>query len=214
MEFRSIITFLKVAELKNFSKAAEKLGYSQSAVTVQIKQLEKELGIRLFERVGKGAVLTESGQDFVFHANEILNTAKQAVDAVRGSEKKQSEREITGVLRVGSVESVSTALLPEILMEFHRICPQVEIVVHTSKRDVLIEEIRGNSLDLFLTLEKKADIRAGEENPAQRGDHFYPSREAPARNGEVCLGGRGAASAGGAGASALRADRTGGELPV
>ena len=103
MEFRNIITFLKVAELKNFSKAAEKLGYSQSAVTVQIKQLEKELGTRLFERVGKGAVLTESGQDFVFHANEILNTAKQAVDAVRGSEKKQSEREITGVLRVGSV---------------------------------------------------------------------------------------------------------------
>ena len=43
MEFRNIITFLKVAELKNFSKAAEKLGYSQSAVTVQIKQLEKEL---------------------------------------------------------------------------------------------------------------------------------------------------------------------------
>ena len=157
MEFRNIITFLKVAELKNFSKAAEKLGYSQSAVTVQIKQLEKELGTRLFERVGKGAVLTESGQDFVFHANEILNTAKQAVDAVRGSGKKQSKREITGVLRVGSVESVSTALLPEILMEFHRICPQVEIVVHTSKRDVLIEEIRGNSLDLFLTLEKKAD---------------------------------------------------------
>ena len=65
MEFRNIITFLKVAELKNFSKAAEKLGYSQSAVTVQIKQLEKELGT-LFERVGKGAVLTESGQDFVF----------------------------------------------------------------------------------------------------------------------------------------------------
>lgn len=89
MEFRNIITFLKVAELKNFSKAAEKLGYSQSAVTVQIKQLEKELGTRLFERVGKGAVLTESGQDFVFHANEILNTAKQAVDAVRGSEKSR-----------------------------------------------------------------------------------------------------------------------------
>ena len=215
MEFRNIITFLKVAELKNFSKAAEKLGYSQSAVTVQIKQLEKELGTRLFERVGKGAVLTESGQDFVFHANEILNTAKQAVDAVRGSEKKQSEREITGVLRVGSVESVSTALLPEILMEFHRICPQVEIVVHTSKRDVLIEEIRGNSLDHFSDAGKEGGLSgAGEENPAQRGDHFYSSREAPARNGEVCLRGRGAAFAGGSGASALRADRTGGELPV
>ena len=144
---------------KAYYQDAEEImsNYEYDKLYDELLKLEKELGTRLFERVGKGAVLTESGQDFVFHANEILNTAKQAVDAVRGSEKKQSEREITGVLRVGSVESVSTALLPEILMEFHRICPQVEIVVHTSKRDVLIEEIRGNSLDLFLTLEKKAD---------------------------------------------------------
>ena len=121
MEFRNIVTFLKVAELKNFSKAAEKLGYSQSAVTVQIQQLEKELGVRLFERVGKGVALTESGQDFVFHANEILNTTRQAVESVKNHGKHPDQKEITGILKVGSVESVSTALLPEILMAFHRV---------------------------------------------------------------------------------------------
>ena len=52
MEIRNILTFLKVAGTQNFSKAAEQLGYSQSAVTIQIQQLEKELGTQLFERIG------------------------------------------------------------------------------------------------------------------------------------------------------------------
>lgn len=56
MELRNINTFLKVAATQNFSKAAEQLGYSQSAVTIQIRQLEKELGISLFERIGNGCI--------------------------------------------------------------------------------------------------------------------------------------------------------------
>ena len=53
MEIRNLITFVRIAEVKNFSKAAEQLGYSQSAVTMQIKQLETELHAQLFERIGK-----------------------------------------------------------------------------------------------------------------------------------------------------------------
>ena len=52
MELRNLTTFMKVAELQNFSQAAEELGYSQSAVTVQLRQLENELGVRLFVRIG------------------------------------------------------------------------------------------------------------------------------------------------------------------
>ena len=83
MEFKNITTFLKVAELRNFSKAAKKLGYSQSAVTIQIQQLEHELGVQLFERIGRGAALTEEGQSFVFYANEILGAAEKARDSIR-----------------------------------------------------------------------------------------------------------------------------------
>lgn len=64
MEFRQIQTFMQISQVKNFSKAAELLGYSQSAVTVQIRQLETELGVRLFDRTGKKVTLTPSGKEF------------------------------------------------------------------------------------------------------------------------------------------------------
>lgn len=158
MEFRNIITFLKVAELKNFSKAAEKLGYSQSAVTVQIHQLEKELGTRLFERLGKSIDLTDSGKEFVFYANEILRTASQAAESVKRTDSGAARDDLMGVLRIGSAESVLTALLPEILIEFHQRFPKVEIIVQTADRiDTFIEQIKSNRLDLLVTLERKAE---------------------------------------------------------
>mgnify|MGYP005793048919 FL=1 len=156
MEFKNIKTFLKVAELRNFSKAAEKLGYSQSAVTIQIQQLERELGVQLFERIGKGAALTEEGQSFVFYANEILGAAEKAKESIRKGREGTELRDISGQLRIGSVESVATALLPGLLMRYHKLCPGVEILVHTAGRDELLERIRSNRLDLFFNLEKKA----------------------------------------------------------
>lgn len=68
MEFRQIQTFMQIAQVKNFSKTAELLGYSQSAVTVQIRQLETELGVRLFDRTGKSDTHTER--------KRIFNTCK------------------------------------------------------------------------------------------------------------------------------------------
>ena len=152
MEFKNIKTFLKVAELRNFSKAAEKLGYSQSAVTIQIQQLERELGVQLFERIGKGAALTEEGQSFVFYANEILGAAEKAKESIRKGREGTELRDISGQLRIGSVESVATALLPGLLMRYHKLCPGVEILVHTAGRDELLERIRSNRLDLFFNL--------------------------------------------------------------
>lgn len=154
MEFRNITTFLKVAELKNFSKAAEKLGYSQSAVTIQIQQLEKELGTKLFERIGKGVELTEKGQSFIFYANELLRIAEKAVEDTEVPAVLDTAN-LTGTLRIGSVESISTALLPKILLEFHKICPKINVIVHTTGRDRLIEEIRNNQIDMFFTMEEK-----------------------------------------------------------
>ncbi len=154
MEFRNINTFLKVAELNNFSKAAEKLGYSQSAVTVQIQQLEKELGTRLFERIGKGVSLTEKGQAFLFYANEILHMTDKAIQDTKAP-VVLNPSQITGTLRIGSIESVSTAILPDILLAFHKTCPRVKIIVQTKHRDKLIEEIHNNQIDLFFTMEEQ-----------------------------------------------------------
>ena len=82
MEFRQIQTFMQISQVKNFSKAAELLGYSQSAVTVQIRQLETELGVRLFDRTGKKVTLTPSGKEFWIHANKIIDEMYKAKDAI------------------------------------------------------------------------------------------------------------------------------------
>lgn len=149
MEIRNIKTFIKVAATQNFSKAAEQLGYSQSTITIQIQQLEKELGTQLFERIGKQVSLTEQGELFLHHANEIMRVTNEA--AVFARETNTPE----GTLRIGSVDSLATAILPELLLRFHHACPKVETIIKTNMADGLINMIRNNEIDLFLTLDQK-----------------------------------------------------------
>ena len=78
MEIRNLVTFLKVTELNSFSKAAEALDYSQSAVTVQIQQLERELGVRLFDRIGKNVSITQYGKNFISYARDIVSAVARA----------------------------------------------------------------------------------------------------------------------------------------
>ena len=82
MEVRQLNTLIRAAQFQSFSKAAESLGYSQSAVTVQIKAPEEELGVRLFDRMGKRVILTAQGQCFLEYANSILDTIQSARQAL------------------------------------------------------------------------------------------------------------------------------------
>ena len=147
MELRYIDTFLKVAATQNFSKAAQQLGYSQSAVTVQIQKLEKELGTQLFERIGKRVFLTDKGQQFVHYASKMMEAASLALNF------SKEELSPTGILRIGGVESVCTALLPELLMDFYRLCPKVQVVIKSGPTNDLLDMALGNELDLVLTLD-------------------------------------------------------------
>ena len=114
MEFRNMKTFLKVSDLQSFTKAAEELGYSQSTVTVQIKQLEEELGVLLFERIGKNVKLTEQGRVFRSQAREIVHAVEQLRSTMGETEQ------IRGSLRVGTVDSLCTKRMPYILQEFRK----------------------------------------------------------------------------------------------
>ncbi len=165
MELREIETFLAIVQCGTFSRAAERLGYSQSAVTVQIRQLEGELGVRLFDRVPRGAVLTEQGRAFAFHANEVMGAVRAARASVE--EPGGSAGEMRGVIRLGSAESISTAILPELLVEFHERCPLVQVVVSTDRRESMIEGLRNNALDILLTMERRV---------CERGLHVEPLR--------------------------------------
>ena len=149
MELSTIETFLKVASNQNLSKTAKQMGYSQSAITVQIQKLEKELGVALFERIGKRIYLTERGSAFIPYANEILKATQSAITFSQQEVKPQ------GVLRIGGVESVCTALFPKLLSRFYQKCPEVEVIVRSGPTSDLIELLDSNELDVVLTLDEK-----------------------------------------------------------
>lgn len=147
MELRVLTTFLKVAQLQSFSKAAESLGYSQSAITVQVQQLENELGVRLFDRIGKNVTITHYGQEFIPYARDVITAATKAVSFA------VEDRDLTGTLRIGTIESILMASFREVLPEFHRRCPHVKTELFVAGTQELAEMLAHNELDLVYTLD-------------------------------------------------------------
>ena len=147
MERRHIETFIKVSEKRSFSKAAADLGYSQAAITIQIQQLEKTLGTQLFDRYNKNIRLTQAGKQFLPHAYQIASAFERAEHFHQGPLK--------GTLRIGTVDSLATAIFPELIYEFHQKNPEVELVIELGKTDNLIEKLHHNDLDMIYTLDDK-----------------------------------------------------------
>ena len=147
MELRLLTTFLKVAQLQSFSKAAESLGYSQSAVTVQVQQLENELGVRLFDRIGKTVSITHYGQEFIPYARDVVSAAARAVSFT------VQERDLTGTLRIGTIESIMTASFGEILPLYHEHCPHVNTQLIEGDTKTLSDMLMHNEVDLIYTLD-------------------------------------------------------------
>lgn len=149
MEIRNLITFVRIAEVQNFSKTAEQLGYSQSAVTMQIKQLEAELHTQLFERIGKQVKLTQTGERLLPYALEVLNSIRKAESIV------QEPKQISGKLRIGTCESYVSSILPPVIMEFSEICPHVEISTYTALVPDLFNMLKQNDIDILYFLDEK-----------------------------------------------------------
>lgn len=149
MELRHLNTFTKIAELMSFSKAAEHLGYSQSTVTVQIKALENELNTKLFDRMGHKIMLTDSGRALLTYAKDLLLMEQKLKSIVEDSST------VKGVLRLGLVESICTSFMPDILIEYHKLYPDVEIRVITDINEKLLEMLKTNEVDLIFLIDKK-----------------------------------------------------------
>lgn len=148
MEFREISTFLQVAKFKSFSRAAEQLGYTQAAVTIQIKNLENELGVHLFDRIGKQTLLTHQGRIFYDYATNITREICQAKDALSNPE------ELTGKLCLGTIESICASVFPGLLREYHRRYPKVNIKIVTDSPETLLHMMDKNTLDIVYFLDK------------------------------------------------------------
>ena len=154
MELRNLITFLKIVETGSFSKAAEQLRYSQSTVTVQIQQLEEELHVQLFDRIGKKIYVTEKGRELETYAQKMIDLSQKIVSI--GGEKL----ELQGPLRIAALDSLITASFPSILREFHSRYPKVDLIVKTADNVFDAErQLSQNEVDLAIVTHDKRSAK-------------------------------------------------------
>jgi DNA-binding transcriptional LysR family regulator len=124
LDLRQVRTFLEVARTRSFTRAATQLYYAQSSVTAQVQSLEKDLGLPLFNRLGRQVELTSAGRQFLVHAEKLICTAEQARISV------QKDGRIVGPLVVSAAESLLTYRMPELLQIFQATYPDVQLTLH------------------------------------------------------------------------------------
>ncbi len=145
MKLRHLSYFIAVAEQLSFSKAAEGLRVAQPAISQQIRALERELGVQLFDRVGKRVSLTEAGRALLPHARQIIAAVEAAENEVH--ERNSLTR---GTASLGAPPTVSTHLLPDQLLRFKRRHPGLEVTLREAGTETLLQLIEVGQLDLAI----------------------------------------------------------------
>ena len=147
MELRNLITFIHVAELGNFTKAAEQLGYSQSTISFQIKQLEDELECLLFERINHTITLTERGHELVSYAHQI----RTLTDDFKESLSK--EEACNGHIHIVTPDSVCEDMISSRYIDFHSKYPGISIKFTTADTSAMFDMLDHNEADAIITLD-------------------------------------------------------------
>jgi len=147
MELRNLITFTHVAELGSFTKASELLGYSQSTVSFQIKQLEEELGCLLFERINHTVTLTERGHELISYANSIRALTEQFKESL------SADKELSGHIHIVTPDSVCDGMINSHYIDFHTKYPGISIKFTTADTLVMFDMLDHNEADVIITLD-------------------------------------------------------------
>ena len=170
MELRNLITFTHVAELGSFTKAAEQLGYSQSTVSFQIKQLEDELRCLLFERINHTITLTQKGYELVSYAHQI----RALTDEFK--ENLEEERECSGHIHIVTPDSVCDEIINRNYIDFHDKYPHISVKFTTADTSVMFDMLDHNEADVMITLDSHSyhkDYVIAKEEPLSA--HFITS---------------------------------------
>jgi DNA-binding transcriptional LysR family regulator len=145
MELRHLRYFVAVAEEENVTRAAAKLHVAQPAVSRQIRDLEEELGLDLFERTAKSLRLTDAGRVFLDEARAVLGRADEAIKAARAVAGGQR-----GELRVGYAPSLTVQILPRALRQFQAEFPRVRVALHDLSSEEMLAGLRDDRLHVAL----------------------------------------------------------------
>lgn len=146
MELKHLNTFLVLSKIKNFTKTAEYLNYAQSSVTTQIQQLEKELNVRLFERIGKSVALTLEGENLIPYATKMLSLSSDI-------EKMYASSDNPGRIVIGASESISIYILPEIIKVYKKKHPDVDLFLMLLDSSDFIPLLVDNTIDIAFIMD-------------------------------------------------------------
>src|ERR1700686_2666958 len=137
--------FEAVARLRHFGKAAEQCSVTQPALSMQIQELEKSLGVQLLERSRGGAMLTEAGREIAGRATRILAETRDIVDFAR-----RQGSVLSGPLHLGVIPSVAPYVLPALLPLIRDRFPDLDLHLRETQTHHLVDELLGGGLDLLL----------------------------------------------------------------
>ncbi|MFC3745271.1 LysR family transcriptional regulator [Paenibacillus sp. GCM10012306] len=148
MELRQLKTFHTLASTLNFSRTAEVQNYVPSTVTMQMKALEEELGVKLVDRLGKKVILTDAGRQFLGYVDNILRELEEAEHVVRQS------GEMTGTLVISADETLCTYRLPDVLRRFRLRYPGIRLLFRALSDDNLKQSLREGDADIIFMLDE------------------------------------------------------------
>jgi DNA-binding transcriptional LysR family regulator len=148
MELRELRSFVVLAEVGSIVKTAERVHLSAAAIHKQLKVLEAELGVQLYERVGRQLRMTQAANVLLPHVKNVLTQYESALSAL--NEWKGLKQ---GTILIGSGPAFSAHLLPLVLEEFRRQFPDVEISVETGPREYLVERLSNGFLDVVFLVD-------------------------------------------------------------
>lgn len=147
MQLRQLEYFIAVSEHLNFTKAAKQFYISQTAVTLQIKALEEELGVTLFQRTNRKVALTPAGKTFLDDARAIIRRAKDAAERA-----KKADTGLTGHLNFGYIKGYEKTFLPDVLSEFHTTYPNISLSLYRDNVAELYDGIFSQDFDLIFNI--------------------------------------------------------------
>lgn len=148
MELRHLKTFSTLASTLNFSRAAEVQNYVPSTVTMQMKALEEELGVKLVDRLGKKVILTDAGRSFLRYVDNILSELEEAKHAVKQS------GEVTGTVVISADETLCTYRLPAVLRRFRLRYPGIRLMFRPLASPNLKQSLREGGADIIFMLDE------------------------------------------------------------
>lgn len=182
MEIRNLLTFIHVTELNSFTKAGEKLGYSQSAVSFQIKQLEDEIGYPLFDRIHHSISLTDKGKELLAYALKVTALTDEFMESVHSTESLQ------GRIHFVAPDSVCEDMLLRNYKLFRQLYPKIELKFTNADTNAMKEMLDRNEVDAILTLDTHSydkDYIVLKEEPVKM--HFATSPDSPFANKKVSI---------------------------